>query len=91
MAVRSERGTVTAELAVALPAVLMVLTFSVQVLSMQVERVSLAGQAATMARMAARGEAVSGAINEGKLICVTKEVKLLMPIHEKQCARRLGL
>lgn len=91
MALSSDRGTVTAELAIALPAVLLVLTFSVQVLAIQVDRVSMIASAARLAREAARGEAVAGSKIEGNFICVTRERKSLVAVSEKQCARRLGL
>jgi hypothetical protein len=87
----SDRGTVTAELAIALPAVLMVLTFSVQVLGIQVDRVAMVGSAAMLARQAARGENVAGSKVEGNLVCVTRERKSFVPVIEKQCARRLGI
>jgi hypothetical protein len=57
--VRSDEGTVTAELALSLPAVLVILTISLQALSLQVERITLVGQVAALARQAARGEAVT--------------------------------
>ena len=91
MELHSERGTVTAELAIALPSVLLVLTFALQALSLQVERVALVAEVAQLARAAARGEVVPGTKIEGTQICVTKSRKLLVPIEEKQCARRLGL
>lgn len=87
----SDRGTVTAELAIALPAVLLVLSFAVQVLAIQVERIALVSEVASLARAAARGEAIPGARTEGSRICITKARELLIPIKEKQCARRLGL
>lgn len=90
-ALKSDRGTVTAELAIALPAVLLVLSFAIQVLAVQVERVSLVTEVASLARSAARGEVVSGSKVYGNLICVTKKRELVLPIVEKQCARRLGL
>lgn len=91
MELRSERGTVTAELAIALPAVLLVLSFALQALALQLERIALVGEVAGLARAAARGEVVPGARIEGTRVCVTKSRKLLLPIEEKQCARRLGL
>lgn len=81
----------TAELAISLPAVLLVLTFAVQVLGIQVERAALVGSVAAEARAAARGEVVLGAKVEDDLVCVTKERKILIPVTEKQCARRLGI
>lgn len=91
MALSSERGTVTAELAIALPAVLVVLVFSLNVLGVQVERLSLVAALATDVRAAARGELVKGTKLEGNLICLSRTTKSLIPIVEKQCARRLGL
>lgn len=91
MALRSERGTVTAELAIALPAVLVVLTFALQVLAIQAERISLIGELASQSREAARGESVSGAKVEGNFVCVTGTTKTFVPVTEKQCARRLGM
>lgn len=91
MDLSSESGTVTAELAIALPAVLVVLTFAMNVLSLQAERIALVGALATEVRAAARGEPLKGAKVEGNLICLSRSTKTLIPIVEKQCARRLGL
>ena len=91
MVLHKEEGTVTAELAIALPAVLLMLTFSIQALAVQVDRIALVAEVGQQARAAARGEEVSGAREEGKLICVTKTVTKLFQITEKQCARKLGL
>ena len=87
----SDRGTVTAELAIALPAVLLVLSFAVQILEIQAERVALVVEVAGLARAAARGEAILGANVEGNKVCVSKSRDLIISIREKQCARRLGL
>jgi len=51
-----ELGSVTAEFAVVLPAVILVLLFGIQVLSTQAARMSLIGLAAESARALARGE-----------------------------------
>jgi hypothetical protein len=91
LGLNSERGTVTAELAIALPAVLVLLTLALQALSLQGVRIGLIAQAAELARSAARGEVVTGAREEGNLVCVTKTKQAIIPISEKQCARRLGL
>ena len=91
MALNKESGTVTAELAIALPAVLVVLTFSLNVLGVQAERIALVGQLATDVRAAARGEPVTGFKVEGNLICLSRTTKTLIQTVEKQCARRLGL
>ena len=90
--VRSDRGTVTAELAIALPAVLLLLTFSMQALGLQVGRIELASKAGEMARAAARGEVVSAKQEiRGNLICVKQSKSGLIELVEQQCARRLGL
>lgn len=91
MALRSEAGTVTAELAISLPAVLLVLTFAIQALMLQVDRMALIQSAGEQARAAARGEIISEAEQEGNLICVTKTLVKVVTIKEKQCARSLGL
>lgn len=88
---RNERGTVTAELAISMPAVLLVLTFAIQSLALQVDRMSLVQSASEQARAAARGEVIAGAKQEGNLICVTKTLFKVFTIKEKQCARSLGL
>ena len=91
MALSSDRGTVTAELAIALPAVLVVLTFALNVLGVQAERIALVATLASEVRASARGESIKGAKVEGNLICLSRSTKTLIPVVEKQCARRLGL
>ena len=91
MAVNSESGTVTAELAIAMPAVVILVALATAVLGVQVERISLAQEAATSARAAARGEPIAKAQVKGSLVCVTKTKDALIPISETQCARRFGL
>ncbi|MCX6485103.1 MAG: hypothetical protein NTX78_00390 [Rhodoluna sp.] len=91
MELRSERGTVTAELAISLPAVLLMLSFAIQALAVQVDRITLAATAGQLARAAARGEQIPDAKTEGNLICVEKAQTKFFTIKEKQCARRLGL
>jgi hypothetical protein len=81
---------VTAELAISLPAVLLVLTLAIQALSIPLQRMELATRAGEQARSIARGEAEAGII-EGKLVCVTLTGSGLVPFSEKACARRLGL
>lgn len=90
MLLRSESGTVTAELAISLPAVLLVLTLAIQGLGIPAKRMELATRAGEQARAIARGE-VEGGVIEGKLVCVTLTVSGLVPFTEKACARRLGL
>jgi hypothetical protein len=57
MTSRGERGSVTAEFAVVLPAVLLVLVLCVGSASVSVQRIAVQSAAASAARVAARGEA----------------------------------
>jgi hypothetical protein len=82
---------VTAEFAIALPAVLLTLVFAMQALSTQVSRIELITKAGQLARAAARGESVPQAKPEGKLICVELKIERPFLSSEKQCARQLGL
>ena len=91
MELLSERGAVTAELAIALPAVLLTLVFSLQALSVQASRIELANKAGQLARAAARGELVPQARPEGKLVCVVLKSESPVLSSEKQCARQRGL
>ena len=91
MAVNSEAGTVTAELAIAMPAVVILITLATGVLGIQVDRISLTREAAESARAAARGEPVGKTQVKGNLVCVTKTKDAVISISETQCARRLGL
>jgi hypothetical protein len=67
------------------------LTFAIQALAVQVDRITLVSSAGQLARAAARGEWIPEAKTEGKLICVEKVLTKFFTIKEKQCARRLGL
>lgn len=84
-----DRGAVAAELAIALPAVVLTLVLGVGALSAAARQVSLQDAAADAARLLGRGEgadaaagvvadAVPGAVmsshDEGELICVTAGV-----------------
>lgn len=73
-----------------MPAVLLTLTFAVQALAVQTNRIELIYSAAQLSRAAARGEAVPNAKVEGNLVCVQLEISEPFPIAEKQCARQLG-
>lgn len=53
----SSRGTVTAELVLALPAVLLIITLAVAAMSLQFTKFQLIGAAAAIANAVARGEA----------------------------------
>lgn len=59
---RGDRGSVTAEFAVVLPAVLLVLVLCVGSASVSVERIAVQSAAAAAARAAARGEAGGSAV-----------------------------
>ena len=55
---RDERGSVTAEFAVALPAMLLVLLLAIGAIALATQRLSLSSAAAQMARLEARGRCV---------------------------------
>jgi hypothetical protein len=67
------------------------LSFAIQALAVQVDRITLAATAGQLARAAARGEQIPEAKTEGNLVCVEKAQTKFFTIKEKQCARRLGL
>lgn len=88
---RAERGSVAAELAVALPAALLALLLGVGALSAAATQVSLQDAAADAARLIGRGESTSRAAGvvatavdgarsasraDGDLVCVTASVDL---------------
>ena len=52
----NEKGSVTAELALAMPAVSLVIAITLGAFALQIERMKLVGVAATAARAIARGE-----------------------------------
>ena len=63
----NQRGSVTAELAMALPAVVLVISITLGAFALQIERMKIVGVAATAARAIARGEnpdLVSGLVAE---------------------------
>ena len=67
---RAELGSVTAEFAIILPAVLLILVFSISVLAIQANRMALIELAAEGSRSVARGESeavLSGLIRDRKL------------------------
>ena len=114
---RSELGSVTAEFAIILPAVLLILVFSISALSMQSNRMALIELAAEGSRAVARGEPetiLNTLIQDRKFapapqaswvyeelsICLelTEKLKipllgnfLVIPVLERQCARKSGL
>lgn len=90
-AIRGERGSVAAELAIALPAALLALLLGVGALSAAATQVSLQDAAADAARLLGRGESadraacvvaasVDGAHSasraDGDLVCVTASIDL---------------
>lgn len=58
MAVSSERGAVTAELVLALPAALMVLTAAIGALGVQLQRMEMISNASLLARSIAAGDPI---------------------------------
>ena len=56
---RLETGTVTAELVLALPAVLLVVTLAIAGMGLQVEKMKLVGAASAIARSIARAESIA--------------------------------
>lgn len=63
----SDRGSVTAEFAVALPALLIVLLLAIGAIMLATQRLSLSSAAAQMARLEARGDDASAAAVLGGL------------------------
>ncbi|CAB4612087.1 unannotated protein [freshwater metagenome] len=59
--IKSERGSVTAELAMSLPAVALVIAITLGAFSLQIERMKLVEVSATAARAVARGESEENA------------------------------
>ena len=85
---RSDLGSTTAELAISLPAVLLVLGIGLGLIHLQITRIELVGEVFALARQAARGDQIPGSYVSGKLVCVSR-TKLSM--SEKACSRKLGL
>jgi Flp pilus assembly protein TadG len=98
---RGDRGSVTAEFAVALPAIVLVLALGVGVLAACGRQVRLQDAAADAARLVARGEpearalallpgAVDGAsatvVHRGDLVCVDAAAPARLPIPELRAA-----
>ena len=99
---QTQTGSVTAELAIATPAVLMVASLLISGIVLGVQRVQLAYDAGTLARAASRDEpitqlsrslGVSTAIEHTEeFLCIRATVTTwLMPLTEKSCQRKLGL
>lgn len=65
--ISNQRGSVTAELAMALPAVVLIISITLGAFALQIERMKMVGVVATAARAIARGEnpdMVSGLVAE---------------------------
>lgn len=60
-AIARDRGSVTAEFAIVLPAVLMVLAFAIASIMLSTHRLGLAATAAELARLEARGDTAAAA------------------------------
>ncbi|NYF17588.1 Flp pilus assembly protein TadG [Microbacterium sp. AK009] len=101
-----DRGSVAAEFAVALPAVIVVVLFSVAALTASAQQVRLQDAAADAARLAARGEptgrvegAVTAAVDgarstvsrEGDLVCVSATAAAHPAVPLTLSARSCGL
>lgn len=56
LAIFNQRGSVTAELALAMPAVALIISITLGAFALQIERMKMVGVAATAARAIARGE-----------------------------------
>lgn len=91
---KSERGSVTAELAIAMPAVSLVIAITLGAFSLQIERMKLVDVAATAARAIARGEGeeevrklagelMAGEIVAGELATVLEAVQIEFSMLEK--------
>lgn len=89
-----ERGSVTAELAIAMPAVSLVIAITLGAFSLQIERMKLVDVAATAARAIARGESeekvhqlagelMAGELVAGQLATVLEAVQIEFSVLEK--------
>lgn len=95
--VRDERGAVTAELAAALPAVVVIAALAIGGVGAAARQVSLQDAAADAARAAARGDAPEPYAGDatiettatGELVCVTLRATALggvLPLAASSCA-----
>ena len=84
-----ERGSVTAEFALALPAAVVVLLSCCNLLAALTVRISLAESSFTAARAIARGESAStpGSVQlEGPLLCVEQSMVVgVLPVSARAC------
>lgn len=81
----NDRGSVTAELAMALPAVSLVIAITLGAFALQIERMKLVDVAATAARAVARGEAeanVRALITEMTFPLPPQEIELQFEVRE---------
>lgn len=98
---RTQTGSVTAELAITLPAVLLVASTLLGGMMLGVQRVQLAYAAGTLARAAARGEPPEPLAKQlgtefrvehlEDFVCVHSLAHSLVELEEVSCARKLGL
>jgi len=97
VASRSERGSVTAELVLTLPTVILLIVMAIGALSIQLHRIELAGLAGEVAKAVARGESeqvvegLIGQLAEGvgfelsedeRSVCVRLSESIQLPIAE---------
>ena len=76
----NQRGSVTAELAMALPAVVIVISITLGAFALQIERMKMVGVVATAARAIARGEnpdMVSGLVAEMQGVALGAELEIV--------------
>ena len=99
---RTQTGSVTAELAVVLPSVMLVGATLIGGLTLGVQKVQVAYAAGSLARAVARGEEPAplakdlGVLTrveyQSEYVCVAASVETsIIRIEEKSCARKIGL
>lgn len=98
---RTQTGSVTAEFAITLPAVIMVASVLLAGMSAGVQQVKLAQSASLLARASARGEDTAALAKQlhvdfknyflEDFACVKATVQNVVTLEEDSCARKLGL
>lgn len=97
----ADRGSVTAEFAMLIPAMVLILTTFLSALNLQLERIRLVQLSSDAARAAGRGDVVVQpgdstelvTYEQGELVCVraTKQATAFkLTLNEKTCARANG-
>ena len=99
---RTQTGSVTAELAIVLPSVMLVAATLIGGLTLGVQKIQVAYAAGSLARAVARGEdptqlakslGVATRLDyQSDFICVSAQAETtLIQLEEKSCARKIGL